>query len=408
MNGLYRKTALVLAVLLLGASLPGMVSAEVRIGQKLPSITGRNLDGKTVDVDALYQDNMVILAFWSMFCKPCVAEISSLIDLQEKYRGQVTVVGINTDGELPPARLRAFIERYEKFEEKKINYEIIFDEGNRISRPMKVGFLPTVMAVDREGTVIDSFVGFEEKDAEEIFQGIEDLLPLGKHTFKPEEEVTNVFEVEMTVPVCGFYDESGWRESFYGEGDLDVEMEKTAEVAREMALKEAMNMALERLGVMLYQREKDLDCVKPYGVQLYEDPWNCRDSLTNLLNSLNFRKYTRVLESREEGFGNSYYVKRKVSVNMPELLDELEDLDLTMKPISVTFVVVNLDRVRRMKFEDAILSQSRYVGYTGFPAYTIYTTQEIFAEELEKMDFGGMKVFIEEAGHGIIEVEFWR
>ena len=94
-------------------------------------------------------------------------------------------------------------------------------------------------------------------------------------------------------------------------------------------------------------------------------------------------------------------------LNPPALVEDLERIEFSTKPVSITFSVINMDEVKRMKFEQNLLSQSRHIGYSGFPTYTVYASQEVFAEELEDMDFGEMKIFVEEAGSGVVEVEVW-
>jgi len=60
---------------------------------------------------------VIVLAFWSIYCKPCVEEISSLIRLQEQLGGdKLEVIGVNADSELGVARIRTFISRFEEFE----------------------------------------------------------------------------------------------------------------------------------------------------------------------------------------------------------------------------------------------------------------------------------------------------
>lgn len=397
---------IIVALILFTTGIPGVATGALNIGQKLPAISGRNLVGETVSVDEYYNDSTVVLAFWSMYCKPCVAEISSLIKLQDTYGDKLVVIGINTDGELPPSRVRTFIERYEQFEKKKLNYQIIFDEHNRITKMLGVGFLPTVLALDNTGKIINSFVGFEEQDEAEIFQGIENLLPMAREI--PSDTGTVILDVESRVPACGFYDETGWRESFYGNVDLSKEMDKVARISREMAMKEAMREALARLGVRLYEKEAGMECFKPYGVLLRENPWKQRDCMTNMLNSISFRNYSQVIETNERWLGKEYYVRQKISVNLTQLKEEMEARDFSFKPTTISFVVINMGMIDRMDFQEAILSQSKYIGSTNFPAYTIYCSQENFISELDRMDFGNYRVFISDAGSGVIEVEIWR
>jgi thiol-disulfide isomerase/thioredoxin len=398
--------AMITALLLAVAAFPGIASAQLAVGQKLPSLTGRNLVGETVSIDAAWKDSIGVIAFWSIYCKPCVAEITSLVKLQERYQGKVSVIGINIDGELPPPRVRTFVERYEKFRNTKINYKIVFDEKNQITKQLGVGFLPTVLAVDKTGTIINVFVGFEEKDEEAIFRGIEKMLPMAGAPAAEAE--TNVVETDVRIPICGFYDETGWRESFYGNKDRDKEIDRAAAEGREASYKTALRETLRGIGVSLAENDDGYECMKPYGVLLHESPLKERDSLTNLLNALNHKKYTSVIETRERAVGTDYCVWQKISVNVMSLRDDLERVGLSLKPSTVSFVAINMGPYERMRFLETVQAQSKFVGKVDFPAFTIFTSQETFVRELEKMDFGDLKVFVQEAGTGVIETEVWR
>jgi thiol-disulfide isomerase/thioredoxin len=378
--------------------------AEVVPGQVWPELTGRNLVGETVAID-VPAGSLGIVAFWSIYCKPCVAEISSLIRLQERYGGRVKVYGINTDGELPPARVRAFVERYEKFEKRKINYPLIMDEHNAITKQLGIGFLPAVIAIDAQRRVVGNYAGFDEKDEEEIFAGLEKFIPSQGEAAKEEEWRT--FEVQLQVPVCGFYDETGWLADFDGLSDRNAQQDKMAETARDLAVKTALDRALEGLGITLLEVATG-DCIKPYGVRLHNAPWKERDPLTNLLNSLNYRKYSEVTETTERWVGADYLIRQKVAIKMADLKEDLERLKVSLKPLTINFVSLNMGLMQRRIFETGVLSQSKFIGRTDFPAYTVYTDQETFIGELEKMDFGGIKVFIDEAGEGVVELEVWR
>ncbi len=56
----------------------------VKVGDIIPAFKGRSLTGEEVDVGALIGKKVLVLSFWSIYCKPCVEEISSLIRLQEQ------------------------------------------------------------------------------------------------------------------------------------------------------------------------------------------------------------------------------------------------------------------------------------------------------------------------------------
>jgi len=380
----------------------------VKEGDPLPAFKGRKLSGEEIDVGALIGKKVLVLAYWSIYCKPCVEEISSLIRLQEQLGGDtLEVVGINADGELGLARIRTFMARVEEFEKRRINYPVIFDEDGAISKLTGVGFLPTVLTVNLKGQVEKIFMGFEEKSEQEIFAGIRRLLPIEGAGADELDEAT-IYAVESIVPLCGFYDSQGWKGSFDQNYDLPRELGRVAEIARRKALKMALREALVAVGVSLIQGTQGEGCFTPQGVYLADDPFKLPDSLTNLLAALPADKLAKVIESQEDFLGTEYHVVQRVAINLSDLKGELEKLKVQIMPRTVTFSVVNLRSVDQTRFEQALVRQSRYLGFASFPTYTIYTTIETFADEVKRMDFGGVKLFVEEAEGDRIEVEAWK
>jgi len=380
----------------------------VKVGDVIPAFKGRTLSGEEVDVGALIGKKVLVLAFWSIYCKPCVEEISSLIRLQEQVGGdKFEVIGINADSELGLARIRTFIGRFEEFEKRKINYSLIFDEGSKVGKLLGVGFLPTVLSVNMKGQVEKIFMGFEEKSEPEIFAGIRSLLPADSAEAERASEATT-FAVESIVPLCGFYDNQGWKASFQENYDLPKELERISEIARRKALKIALRDALVAAGVTLQQETQGDDCLRPQGVWLPDDPFKIPDCLTNLLSAMPVDKLAKVLESQEDFLGNEYHVNQRVSVNLSDLKSELEKLKIQLVPRMVTFSVVNLRKMDLSRFERTLARQSRYIGSANFPNYTIYTATETFAEEVKRMDFGGLRLFVEESDENRIELEVWK
>lgn len=404
--------ALVFGLLFSGAEVPVAYASTLNTiheGDSVPAFTGRNLDGDEVDVGAILGKRVVVLAFWSIYCKPCVEEISSLIRLQEEFREDgLEVIGINVDSELGVGRIRKFMSRFEDFEGKKINYEIIFDEENRISQLLGVGFLPTVLSVNTRGQVERIFVGFEEKSEEEIFTGMKTLLPSVGEEAAIAVDDSKVFTVEAAVPLCGFYSTQGWIGSFTGNRDLDQEIEKAQAIAQSKATKLILKEALLTIGINLAEDQEEDGCFRSYGVYLMEDPLEVRDNLTNLIRQLPFNRLLRTMETRDDFLGTEYRHTERATVNMVLLRDILDTLGYVTAPQTVTFSIININKLDQERFEKILLQQSKYIGYFSFPTYTIFTTVENFSDEMEKLDLEGLKLFIEDTSEDRIELEVWR
>ena len=157
-----------------------MDPSQIQIGIRVPAFKARGIFGKEVDFEALVQSGRpVILAFWSKYCKACVEKFSALVALQTKYEPQgLQVISVNTDGEYREgeATIREFLGTIEAQRKITINFPVIYDDKNWIPHALGINFLPTIIAVDSQGRVLDFYQKFDEAGEPEILAGIEALV----------------------------------------------------------------------------------------------------------------------------------------------------------------------------------------------------------------------------------------
>jgi len=111
---------------------------------------------------------VVLLDFWATWCAPCRAEIPILQRLHARYEGRgLSVVGINVD-EGGPRLVPRFRERF------GITYPLVYDVGNRASTRYQVQGLPTLVLIDRTGSVRLRHAGMASE--ERLAQAIERAL----------------------------------------------------------------------------------------------------------------------------------------------------------------------------------------------------------------------------------------
>lgn len=105
------------------------------------------------------ENKVVLLNFWAVWCPPCKVEIPHLIKLKDKYKEDLEIIGITLGekigGLTAQDKLDAFIKEY------KINYLITNSEANfDIADAMgKVSTIPTMFLIDKEGNIVQKYVG---------------------------------------------------------------------------------------------------------------------------------------------------------------------------------------------------------------------------------------------------------
>jgi thiol-disulfide isomerase/thioredoxin len=73
----------------------------------IPKLSRNSIDGEMLDFQGLTQQGRLIyFEFWGTWCKPCVAQIPDLKQLQNKYKDQLIIIGIDHDDEL--SKLKEF------------------------------------------------------------------------------------------------------------------------------------------------------------------------------------------------------------------------------------------------------------------------------------------------------------
>ena len=119
------------------------------------NFSGQDFDGNAVD-ESLFSENAVtVVNFWFTGCKPCVAELSKLNELNDTLQSMGgEVIGINTetfDGNEAAIKEAAAILESQKAEYRNLSVNSASDAGKYASGIMA---FPTTILVDRNGNIV--------------------------------------------------------------------------------------------------------------------------------------------------------------------------------------------------------------------------------------------------------------
>ena len=374
-----------------------------------------------VDIGQYLGKSPIVLSFWSIYCDSCVDEMLSLQKLEDKYQGEgLVIMAVNEDIQVPSDRIRRFIDRLEKFR-GKITYPLLYDEDSRVFNIFGVSTLPTLILIDKKGLINGYSHGFEPEGEPDLLARVETLVKgedvqTTEVTGRPEgrsEFVTVMGEAAL----CGFFDSNGWRKSFSGNDSLEQELELTRDLARRAATRQTTTESLRMLGIKLHSTDPMKGCLNPNGIHLSRDPFDTKDPTSNLLNLLNYSEFFETTEEQEMLIDKTYYTTRKVRVSIDNLSSALESYGYLFDPLRITFTYVNMSRLDQKEFLGSLLNSSKFIGRFENPVFTststsqlfeVYTSSQGFADEILGIDFGTLKVFVEEVTPTSIELEVWK
>jgi len=138
-------------------------------GKNIENLGWTLLDGQAQRLSE-YKGKVVVLDFWATYCPPCLEEIPHLVELQNKY-ADLKVIGLHVGGEEDVPKVPAFVKKL------KINYVLAYpeDELNKILLGND-NAIPQTFVFDRDGRLIEKFVGYDQKVKTDLDKAITQAL----------------------------------------------------------------------------------------------------------------------------------------------------------------------------------------------------------------------------------------
>ena len=129
-----------------------------QIDQNLNKIFTREINlnnGTSLKISDL-KGKVVLLDFWYRGCFPCLKATPDLIKLQEEYKDNLVIIGINDRDDAED------ISDY--YEYKKANYLSTYKTDVNISKILKINAFPTFIIIDTNGNIVNNEIGFHKKE----------------------------------------------------------------------------------------------------------------------------------------------------------------------------------------------------------------------------------------------------
>jgi thiol-disulfide isomerase/thioredoxin len=157
----------------------------VRNPDPAPEFSLTGLDGKPVTL-AGSRGKVILLNFWATWCGPCRAEIPDLVELQNKYKDRLQILGLVVDDDDQDA-IKEFTEKF------SINYPVAIATNEIRLQYGGIAALPTSFVLDADGRIVQKHEGLRDPVLYET--EIRSLLglPIGNVKVETFEDTGQIF-----------------------------------------------------------------------------------------------------------------------------------------------------------------------------------------------------------------------
>lgn len=154
-------------VLSLALSGPG-IAVAASVSGPAPNFTLKSLGGKNLKLSEM-AGNVVLINFWASWCGPCREEMPLLNAMHNKYEPLgFTVLGVNVEEQAENAR--GFLKDF------PVDFPILLDDRNQVSKLYNVVAMPTTVVVDRDGNMRYLHKGYKSGDEKKYQEMIKKLV----------------------------------------------------------------------------------------------------------------------------------------------------------------------------------------------------------------------------------------
>jgi peroxiredoxin len=164
----------VIAAVVIGAALFAVILSPDAPPPVIRGVPAPHFELARLDTDESFsmaglRDRVVLINFWATWCKPCEDEMPAMERLYRKLGAEgFELLAISVDDS--PAPVRAFRDRM------GLSFPILMDSEQEVAELYQTFRYPESLLVDRDGIVIERYIGPRDWDARPYVERIQRLL----------------------------------------------------------------------------------------------------------------------------------------------------------------------------------------------------------------------------------------
>ena len=127
------------------------------IKAQLPQITLKSIDGKSVRLDTISNnDKPIIVSFFATWCKPCNRELS------------VKLIAISIDQAQNVNKVKPLVDA------NGWKYEVLLDPNGEVRRAVGAQMIPFVLVLDKNKNIVYKNSGYADGSEKELYEKVKE------------------------------------------------------------------------------------------------------------------------------------------------------------------------------------------------------------------------------------------
>lgn len=150
-----------------------VVAVATAHAQKLPSVTLKTIDGRTVQTDTLSNNGRpFIIDFFATWCKPCNRELNAIHEVYEEWQNEtgVKIFAVSIDQAQNINKVKPLVDSY------GWEYDVLLDPNGDLKRALGVQMIPYVLIVDGKGDIVYKHNGYTDGAENELIEKVRELV----------------------------------------------------------------------------------------------------------------------------------------------------------------------------------------------------------------------------------------
>lgn len=125
-----------------------LVAVQSAFGQNVPkNLVLKRMDNSEVLMRDVLRQDVVVLAFWATWCKPCLSELEGLQEMGDDWKGKIRIVAVSIDDSRAVSKVKSLANG------KKWSFEVLLDQNKSLYNALNLTSVPHLLIISNGKTV---------------------------------------------------------------------------------------------------------------------------------------------------------------------------------------------------------------------------------------------------------------